>query len=126
MSKITGDPEVDAALAADMTIDITTIGRASGKGRRIEIWFLNVGGRIFITGTPGPRDWVANLAVDHRLMFHLKESTQADLAATARTVIDPDTRRMVFDDPSAHWYREQTTMQDLLENAPMIEIFFDS
>lgn len=126
MSKITGDTELDAALAADMTVDITTFGRNSGELRRIEIWFLNVAGRIFITGTPGPRDWVANLAVDHRLTFHLKESIQADLSATARTVLDSGTRRMVFDDSSAHWYREQTTMEDLMANAPMIEVFFDS
>ena len=45
-------PEVQAALASDLTIDITTIGRHSGAPRRIEIWFLNIDGGIYITGTP--------------------------------------------------------------------------
>ena len=34
------------ALASDMTIDITTFGRRSGKERRIEIWFLNIDGTL--------------------------------------------------------------------------------
>jgi hypothetical protein len=46
----TGDGELDErirdALARDRTIDITTVGRRSGKPRRIEIWFHNVGGRV--------------------------------------------------------------------------------
>ena len=42
--------DVQAALAVDMTIDITTNGRLSGELRRIEIWFLNIDGLIYITG----------------------------------------------------------------------------
>ena len=51
-------------LADDLTIDITTTGRRSGQARRIEIWMLDVDGRFFITGTPGRRDWLANLLAD--------------------------------------------------------------
>ena len=74
-------PEVRAALDADLTIDITTIGRHSGRPRRIEIWFLNIDDRIWIAGTPGPRDWMANLVAEPRFVFHLKESVAADLEA---------------------------------------------
>lgn len=124
MSHITGSPDIDDALARDLTIDITTTGRDSGQPRRIEIWFLNVDGRIFITGTPGPRDWYANLLADDRLTFHLKETAQGDLAATARPVDDEATRQMVFEHSSAAWYRGQTGLDDLIANAPMVEVTF--
>lgn len=124
MGIITGRPEIDAALAHDLTIDITTIGRHTGEPRTIEIWFLNVDDRIFITGTPGARDWYANLVADNRLTFHLKESTQADLSAIARPVHEPATRRMVLEHPSARWYRDQTDLDDLVNNAPMVEVTF--
>ncbi len=126
MTNPAADPAIAEALRRDMTIDITTYGRTSGQPRRIEIWYLNVDGRIFITGTPGPRDWMANLAADDRLIFHLKESTQADLPATTVKITDRATRQMVFEHPTAKWYRDQTSMDDLLENAPMVEVFFTS
>lgn len=124
MTKITGRPDVDAALARDMTIDITTTGRHSGRPRTVEIWFLAVDDRIFITGTPGPRDWYANLLTDGSLTFHLKESMQASLEATARPVDDEATRRLVFEHPSARWYRDQTALDDLVADAPMVEVRF--
>lgn len=43
---------VQQALITDQVIDITTIGRKSGQPRRIEIWFHNLDGRLYITGTP--------------------------------------------------------------------------
>ena len=118
--------EVQAALATDMTIDITTIGRRSGESRRIEIWFLNVDGVIYITGTPGPRDWFANLAADPSLIFHLKESVVADLPATATIVDQRDERASVFHAPSAAWYLNQgDSFDSLLAHAPMVRLAFD-
>lgn len=43
------DDRIKQALERDRVIDITTIGRQSGEPRRIEIWFLNVDGHIYIT-----------------------------------------------------------------------------
>ncbi len=122
---ITGDPDVDRALSTDMTVDITTTGRASGRPSRIEIWVLNVDGRIFITGTPGPRDWYANLQADQALTFHLKESMRADLPARAHVVNDRAIRQLVFEHPSAAWYRSQTPVDELIATAPMVEITFE-
>ena len=45
--------EIQQALVTDQVIDITTTGRRSGQPRRIEIWFHNLDGRLYITGTPG-------------------------------------------------------------------------
>src|SRR5882762_9742504 len=55
------DEKIKHALANDQVIDITTIGRQSGQPRRLEIWFHNIDGRLYITGLPGTRDWYANL-----------------------------------------------------------------
>lgn len=79
-------PAIEQALASDRVIDITTIGRTSGEARRIEIWFHRVDGRIYITGTPGARSWYANLVANPEFTFHLKESVQADLRASATRV----------------------------------------
>ena len=76
-------------LADDPTIDITTTGRRSRRPRRIEIWMLDVEGRFFITGTPGPRDWLANLLADPRLVVHLKRHAHLDLDGLATMVTDP-------------------------------------
>ena len=76
------DSKIQQALDRDLTIDITTYGRKSGQPRRVEIWFKRVGGRTYITGTPGPRGWYANMLARPEIIFHLKESVQADLPAT--------------------------------------------
>ncbi len=90
------DPKIKQALERDRTIDITTIGRKSGQPRRIEIWFHRLEGRLFITGTPGRRDWYANLKAHPEFTFHLKESAQADLPARARPIEDPAERRRIL------------------------------
>ncbi len=77
------DEAVQRALERYRTIDITTTGRNSGHPRRKEIWFHNIGGRLYITGTPGSRDWYANRVANPQFTFHLKRSVQADLAARA-------------------------------------------
>jgi hypothetical protein len=91
----------------------------------VEIWFVEIDGRFFITGTPGRRDWFANLGADPRFVFHLKESAVADLAATARIIHDEATRRMVFEHPKASWYRDAAPLADLVRAAPMVEVTFD-
>lgn len=116
---------VQQALRTDLTIDITTTGRRSGEPRRIEIWFLHIDGRVYITGTPGRRDWLANLRGDPRLTFHLKESLEADLPATATEVDDPDERRTVIASMAAEWYRGQAPVEALVAEAPMVRIDFD-
>jgi deazaflavin-dependent oxidoreductase (nitroreductase family) len=90
------DERIRAALARDRTIDITTIGCRTGQPRRTEIWFHNVEGRIYITGTPGKRDWYANLLAHPGFTFHLKQSVTADLPARATPVTDPDERRAIL------------------------------
>jgi len=90
------DAAVEEALKQDRTIDITTRGRVSGQPRRKEIWFHNLDGRLYITGTPGPRDWYKNMVANPEFTFHLKGSTKADLTARATPVVDLSRRREIL------------------------------
>lgn len=90
------DDGIRRALERDRTIDITTTGRTSGRPRRVEIWFHNLDGRLYITGTPGRRDWYANLRAHPEFTFHLKEEAPADLRARATPVLEPKRRWTVL------------------------------
>ena len=119
------DEQIRQALVTDKTIDITTIGRKSGLPRRIEIWFKQVNGRTYITGTPGTRDWYANLRVNPAFTFHLKESVQADLPARARIVTELAERRAILADPVMAWYHSQVaSLDELVQGSPLIEVLF--
>ena len=85
------------ALARDQTIDITTIGRNSGLPRRIETWFYRVDDQIYLTGSPGRRDWYANLLANPDFTFHIKQSVAANLHARATPIVDPEERRAIFE-----------------------------
>jgi len=117
--------QVRAAVSKDPTIDITTTGRHSGDARRIEIWMLVVDDRFFITGTPGPRCWLANVRNDPRVVVHVKNGMQADLVAWGHEVTDQATREMVLSHDAAQWYRTQAPVETLVVKSPMIELTFD-
>lgn len=90
------NPNVSRALAKDRTIDITTTGRRSGLPRRIETWFYRMDDEIYLTGSPGRRDWYANLVQNPHFTFHLKQSVVADLPATAAPITDPAEREAIL------------------------------
>lgn len=115
--------DVQAALATDRTIDITTTGRMTGKARRIEMWFHNIDGRIMITGMPGTRDWYANLVANPAFTFHLKESVRADLPATARPITDLAEKRSVLEVLLARLgYSDR--IEAWLARSPLVEVSF--
>ena len=104
------------------TVDITTIGRFSGQPRRIEIWMHAIAGRYIITGTPGPRDWYANLLANPSMTLHLPNSV--DLPAVATPVLDEGSRREVFTAEKTWWYRSQVDLEELIATSPMVEMRF--
>ena len=53
--------DVIEALRCHRTIDITTTGAKSGRPHRIETWAWVDGDTVYLTGSPGRRDWYANL-----------------------------------------------------------------
>jgi deazaflavin-dependent oxidoreductase (nitroreductase family) len=117
--------DIDSALERGHTIDITTTGRRSGKPRRLEIVFHNIGGRIYISGTPYPRKrrWLLNLETDPHLTFHLKSKVKADLAATARVIDDDAERREVLPHVARAWKRDD--LDAMVRYSPLIEVSFD-
>jgi deazaflavin-dependent oxidoreductase (nitroreductase family) len=117
---------IASALERGHTIDITTIGRQSGKLRRLEIVFHNIDGRIYISGIPSRnrRSWIANLDADPHLTFHLKGKVEADLPATARVIEDEAERREILPSVARNWGRKD--LEAMVQYSPLIEVTFDS
>jgi len=115
---------IQHALDADRTIDITTTGRRTGEPRRIEIWFHNVDGDIYITGLPGTRDWYANLLDDPRFTFHLKESTTVDLPARAVPIRDDTERRRILAEITQR-VNSTRPLESWVERSPLVRVEFD-
>ncbi|MEO7912068.1 MAG: nitroreductase/quinone reductase family protein [Roseiflexaceae bacterium] len=116
------------ALANGLTCDISTTGRTSGKPRRIEIWYFMLDRQVYITGTPGPRDWYANLLAQPRLVFHVKEGAQADLPAQATPITDAAERRRILDAVmhSNSWFTSQSYDLDAwVAASPLVEVLFE-
>ncbi len=131
----TSDPSIDQdpktqaierLLARGGLIDITTIGRRSGRPRRIEIVFHNVDGHIVISGMPSRRTraWIHNLEADPRMTVHLKGLVAADLPATARVISDAVERAA-----TAQWIVDHAwprmDVDAMTAYSPMIEVTLD-
>ena len=81
------------ALDHDTHVDITTIGRKSGRPHRIEVGLRHIDGQIYLSNTPAKRDWAANLLANPQFTYHLKQSDPMDLDAHATPVTDPAEKR---------------------------------
>jgi deazaflavin-dependent oxidoreductase (nitroreductase family) len=115
------DDKIEQGLRQDRTIDITTMGRKTGQPHRIEIWFHNIDGHLYITGLPGRRDWYANLLANPEFTFHLKQSVESDLAARARPILDPAERREII----AHIIQGLDGNRDVdewVQSSPLVEV----
>lgn len=118
------DETVRGALGTDRVIDITTTGRTSGAARRIEIWQHTIDGRTYLTGTPGPRGWYANVLAEPRFTLHLKGSVRADLPAVAHPVTDEAARREFFAAAFARMGRDTAELDGWVDGSPLIEVEF--
>ena len=115
------DPKVQEALEKDLVIDITTTGRKSGQPRRVEIWFHNLDGVLYITGLPGSRGWYANILADPRMTFHLKDTATADLPARATPITSVEQKRDIL----RRICTKQGTLDQLearVSGAPLIKV----
>ncbi len=117
--------QIKQALQQDRVIDITTTGRKSGEARRIEIWFHNLDDRIFITGMPGKRSWYANMVAHPEIIFHLKESVQADLPATVTPITDVAQRRDILGRLLDGMDRPRTELDKWVAESPLVAIHFN-
>ena len=87
-----------AAGTRERIIDITTLGRRTGRPRRIEIFFYRAGGTTYLCSGAGgaATDWHANLLANPDFTVHLKNGIRADLPARATPVGDLAERRAVL------------------------------
>jgi deazaflavin-dependent oxidoreductase (nitroreductase family) len=118
------DDTLKAALDRGHLIDITTIGRTSGRSRRIEIVFHNLDGRIVISGMPMPgrtRAWIHNLEADPRITLHFKGPyADGDVEGTARVITDPAERRELLVGVARNWNRSDVDV--MVAHSPLIEV----
>jgi deazaflavin-dependent oxidoreductase (nitroreductase family) len=119
------DEQIQRELARGRTADITTIGRKSGQPRRIEIWYHNLDGRIYLTGTPGTRDWYANLVANPALTLHLKERLHADLPARAVPIVEPDAKRAILSRILHNINRPASELETWIARSPLVEVAFE-
>jgi hypothetical protein len=115
------DVRVAAALEHGHRVEITTRGRQTGQLRRIELVFHNIGGRVFLSGRPGRRDWYANLVANPRFTFHLVGGVVADLPATARPITDVEERRRVLAPIARSW---GYGLELMVASSPLVEVEF--
>jgi hypothetical protein len=113
--------DVRQALERQQTVEITTVGRRTGRPQRIETWRYLAGGRFWLTGSPGRRDWYANLLAQPGFTLHLKDR---DLPVRGRPVTDPDERAAVFGEivPGLSW---AGSLESWLAGSPLVEIELD-
>jgi hypothetical protein len=122
-----------ASNAWQRTADITTTGRRSGRPHRVETWFYRYDDRIYLSGLPGRRDWLANLRDNPRLIFHLKHGARADLPASAQVVTDDELRRKAFTHFVADLNQphnpariaQPTDVESWLAGSPLVQVVFD-
>ena len=116
--------QIHNALRNDRTIDITTYGRLTGLPRRKEMAFFNFDGQIYLTGRPGKRDWYANLVSNPRFIFHLKQSVQADLDASATPITDMEERMAIMH--LINDFASQVERDAWLAESPLINVTFEA
>ena len=105
----------------DQTVEITTTGRKSGRPHRIEVRLHNVGGRLFITGGAGRRDWYANMRVAPAFTLHLKQDVAADLDASATPIVDDAERRSVLR-PLLDQFGKLGELEERMASSPLVRV----
>jgi deazaflavin-dependent oxidoreductase (nitroreductase family) len=115
--------DVPRAFAGGGVVEITTTGRRSGQPRRIPIAIHSIDGRTYVSGSPGPRGWYANLLAKPELVVHLsgEEGLAVDLPAHARPIAGLDERRRVLRDVAQSW---GVAAEPMIERSPLVELTF--
>jgi len=115
---MTDTDEARRALDRQLTVEITTIGRRTGRPRRIETWRYRAGGRYWLTGSPGSRDWYANLVAHPEFTLHLEN---LELQVRGRVVTDRTERVRVLGEivPGLDW---AGSLESWIEGSPLVEV----
>lgn len=120
------DLAVREALDRGGVADITTIGRKTGLPRRIEIYFHQFDGELYLTGRPGhKRDWVANIVANPEFTLHLTHGVRADVSVRGRIEPNAEERgRILYRALTESWGSDPERVTGALdrwvESAPFI------
>jgi deazaflavin-dependent oxidoreductase (nitroreductase family) len=109
-------------LPATGTCELSTRGRRSGRTRRVETWYVVVDGHVVLTGTPGARDWLANLRVHPGAVLHVRGPAR-DVEVVATEVTDTAARRRFVAEAwrLQPWYADQSyTLEDWVAGSPVV------
>ena len=77
---------------------------------------------MVVTGTPGGRNWLANLRANSRAVLHLRGPAR-DIEVAATEVTDPAERRRITTEAFRlqPWYAsQQYSVEDWVAGAPMV------
>lgn len=109
---------------AGLRIGITTTGRKSGRPHRNQVRLYSLDGRFYITGSPGRRDWYANLLADTRFTVHVEGETHTIFDATANPIREASGRLKVL----SLIYRLRGgrlgELDAMLERSPLVQVQF--
>lgn len=120
------DSGVKEAMDRGGIADITTVGRKTGRPRRIEIYFHQFDGDYYLTGRPGrKRDWMANILANPEFTLHLKRSVAADVAVIGESEPDESERarilrRALIESWNSEPDRVDASLHKWVEQAPFI------
>ncbi|MBI4311825.1 MAG: hypothetical protein HY681_08585 [Chloroflexi bacterium] len=105
MAAPTLNEDVRSILAHSFYIRTTMKRRRSALPRTIETTYVwNGGDRIYVSGYPGKRDWVANMAAHPEVTLHTVEGDRwYDIPARARVLRDRKERVPHLLDFISHW-----------------------
>ena len=109
-------------LALTGTCGLSTVGRRSGRTSRVEIWYVVVDDQLVVTGTPGPRHWLANLRQHPQAVLHLPRPV-GDLPVVSREVNDLLTRRRIVCQAwmAQPWYADQPySLDEWVAHSPVV------
>ena len=113
-----------ARLPPTGTCGLSTVGRRSGEPRRVEIWYVVVDGQLVLTGTPGPRHWLANLRENPYAVLELRDPDR-DVPVVAEEVTDVARRRRIAQEAWRRqpWYAEQPwSLEDWVTGSPVVQL----
>jgi deazaflavin-dependent oxidoreductase (nitroreductase family) len=112
-------------------VDITTTGARTDQPRRIEINFIILDDRYYITGQPGrKRDWLANMNANPEFTIHLKRGQSVDVIARASEISDEEERAKVLYRILIETWENPVSKADHIlprwvEGAPLVEFVAD-
>ena len=79
--------------------------------------------KVYLSGSPGRRDWYANLVANPDFVYHLKRSLVADLPARGRLITDETKRRMILTRMSQVLGRP-SDVEAWVAGSPLVEVEF--